>query len=199
MILKKYLQVWLYKLSSRHKKLAFVDGFAGAGKYESGGEEGSPVIAAKWNDDPVLQKKGASLTVHACELDSDSAAELQKNLSRWPSQVYNAPFVDVMPQILELTKNIPTIFFIDPCGTKEIVIPKLQPLLDQKRESLELFVRIDPIMFARFAGWVKKRENGGAKRPAQKKFRELLQQLNVNVDAIEASEDQPEMSELLAQ
>src|SRR5690242_12635118 len=49
-LLKNYLHVWCYKLGSFYRELAFVDTCAGAGKYEDG-SDGSPVIAARYNDD----------------------------------------------------------------------------------------------------------------------------------------------------
>jgi hypothetical protein len=105
-----------------------------------------------------------------------------------------------MPAILERTKDVPTLFFIDPCGAKDITIPKLRPLLtQQKRSATEILLRIDPIMLARFAGWVKRAERDEKKQKTSAKYRELLTRFNVDVDVIAASEDQPGMDDLLGQ
>lgn len=44
-ILRKYLQAWFPIMHSlKQKRLVYIDGFAGPGKYE-GGEDGSPLVA----------------------------------------------------------------------------------------------------------------------------------------------------------
>ena len=45
-ILRKYLNAWLPKLTKWNGRVVIIDGFAGPGKY-SNGEEGSPVIALR--------------------------------------------------------------------------------------------------------------------------------------------------------
>lgn len=204
-LLQKYLHVWVNKLSFRHKRLGFVDAFAGAGRY-GGGEEGSPVIAAKWNDHKVAIDHNATLTIHACEADVTSAVSLKTNLARWMQTspprafVYPVAFEDAMPAILEATKNVPTIFFIDPCGTKDITLPKLKPLLDQKRNKsapLEVLVRVDPVMFTRFAGWLHTDPDDQKKAATAKKFKKLLTELSIDVEKIESQGCSPGSSELL--
>jgi three-Cys-motif partner protein len=202
-ILNKYMHVWVSKLAWRRKELAFVDAFAGVGHYEDN-SDGSPVIAAKWNSHKLLEEK--RLIVYACEADPDSAIALASNMAPWTSMdppravVYDSSFEDAMPEIMELTKTVPTLFFIDPCGTKDITIPKLRPLLEQeKRGPTEILLRIDPVMLSRFAGWVKAAERDAKKQKTSSKMRELLRQLNVDVDTIAASEEQPWMEDLLGQ
>jgi three-Cys-motif partner protein len=43
-ILRRYLDAWLPIMSSRNRRLIYIDGFAGPGVY-AGGEPGSPIIA----------------------------------------------------------------------------------------------------------------------------------------------------------
>jgi hypothetical protein len=105
-----------------------------------------------------------------------------------------------MPAILERTKDVPTLFFIDPCGTKDITAEKLRPLLEHRdRAPTEILLRIDPGMLSRFAGWVKAAERDTRKQKTSMKMRALLSQFNVDVDAIAASDDQPEKDDLLGQ
>jgi len=114
--------------------------------------------------------------------------------------VYESSFEDAMPAILERTRNVPTLFFIDPCGTKDITAEKLRPLLEQRdRAATEILLRIDPGMLSRFAGWVKAAERDAKKQKISAKMRTLLSQFNIDVDAIAASDDQPEKDELLGQ
>lgn len=202
-ILNKYMHVWVSKLASHRPELAFVDAFAGRGRYEDG-SDGSPVIAAQWNDHALLRDK--RLIVHACEPDPDSFAALKDNLAPWTSLapprafVYESSFEDAMPAILERTRNVPTLFFIDPCGTKDITAEKLRPLLEQRdRAATEILLRIDPGMLSRFAGWVRAAERDVKKQKISAKMRTLLSQFNIDVDTIAASDDQPEKDQLLGQ
>jgi len=202
-ILNKYMHVWVSKLGWRRAELAFVDAFAGCGRYEDG-SAGSPLIAAKWNDHKLLHDK--QLIVHACEPDCDSFAALAQTLAPWTSLdpprafLYESSFEDAMPAILERTKDAPSLFFIDPCGTLDITAEKLRPLLEQgDRAPTEILLRIDPGMLSRYAGWVKAAERDARKQKTSAKMRALLAQFNVDVDAIAASDDQPEKDELLGQ
>ena len=43
-ILKKYLEAWFPIINRYNRKIIYIDGFCGPGRY-SGGEPGSPVIA----------------------------------------------------------------------------------------------------------------------------------------------------------
>lgn len=201
LILQKYLRVWVSMLGSRHKELAFVDAFAGAGQYE-GDIDGSPLLAAKWNDHPLLAGKGI-MVVYACEVDRDSFHQLEQNLTPWSNRqppaarVYNATFERVMLDIMEITRRIPTFFFIDPCGTKDITFPKLSPLLEQAdRVATEILIRIDPNMLSRIVGQIL---NPDTNPQTSARFRSLALALNLNVGAIEANGDQPGMVELLRQ
>ena len=45
-VLKSYLDAWLPIMGKRNRRILFIDGFAGPGKYK-GGEDGSPLIALK--------------------------------------------------------------------------------------------------------------------------------------------------------
>jgi len=204
-ILEKYLHVWISKLSSRYKTLAFVDAFAGPGRYQEG-TPGSPIIAAQWNDHALCRDRAASVLVYACEADQAAAESLRETLAPWISLdpprafVFPTPFADAMPAILEATKEIPTFFFIDPFGTTEISFPKLRRLLEQpSRAATEVLVRIDPVMLSRYAGWV--RRGGGDERRIHttERFRQRLLEMNIDADTIAGSGVQPATSNLMDQ
>lgn len=188
-ILDKYLRIWFYKLGSAHRHLAFVDAFAGEGGY--GSDPGSPVIAAKWNDDPLMQSRSGRLIVHACERKKKRAVRLREALAPWMNRqpplaiVYEMRFHEALPTLLDCTRSMPTFFFIDPWGMKDITKADLLPLLqDQDRESTEVLVRADPTLFARYAGWLKEHAPTEEWRRKSKSFERLLQQLNVDTDSI---------------
>lgn len=79
-LLKKYLHVWCYKLGQFHRELAFVDTCAGAGLYEDG-SEGSPLIAAKYNDDKAMFTRGTGVTVYAFETWTEIFPQLVASLA----------------------------------------------------------------------------------------------------------------------
>lgn len=110
-ILERYLRVWVYKLGSRSKLLAFVDTCAGEGTYDDG-KPGSPLIAAQYNDS-FLNAKGGRLLVIACERSRASIGALRANLApyiqRQPPQaaVVTGDFNQSLPEILNLTRGVP--------------------------------------------------------------------------------------------
>ena len=73
-ILKKYLQRWFPILNKYYKRVAYIDGFCGPGRYE-GGELGSPLIALKAALSTIcaifiknnLEKKRSLLDILKCQ------------------------------------------------------------------------------------------------------------------------------------
>ena len=192
-ILDKYLRVWVYKLSSRYGTLAFVDACAGPGRY-SDGTEGSPLLAAKWNDEQVLVRKRGRLLILACEENPSNAKLLQQNLAPWIgrdphcAEVIDSNFEVALPDLLRRTRALPTIFFIDPYGPTLLAADRLGPLLaDRDRAPTEILARLDPVMLARFAGWLRRRERNPSSHKAANKFRESLRHYNIDVEALEAT------------
>lgn len=199
-ILGRYLHVWVYKLASRSDELAFVDTCAGEGTYDDG-ELGSPLLAARWNDD-YLNAKGKRLVVYACEPRPASFEKLRLNLdpylTRNPPQavVMNERFEDALPDLLEATRHVPTLIFIDPYGMKDLTAGKLAPLLkDKGREPTELIVRVPPQLIRRFVGWLKKKERDARGKKTAASFRRLLDELHLDTEALAQSlEEDPDHS-----
>lgn len=129
-ILRRYLQAWAPILSQgKFPHLAFVDGFAGPGRY-SKGEDGSPIIALK----AVVERPrqiAAKVDFHFIELDKGRSQHLTSEISalHLPSNVTTRvhserSFQDAFPQIWESyapragRSRPPTFVFIDPFGFK---------------------------------------------------------------------------------
>lgn len=190
-ILGKYLYVWVSKLSSKYRELAFVDTCAGEGRYDDGAE-GSPLIASRMNDQKLLKDKGGRLIVHACESRKKAALRLKAALDSWTSRdppvaiVYNKAFESVLPELIRATHNMPTLFFIDPYGAGGLTTDTIRPILDDaKRAPTELFLRVDPVLFARFAGWLRKKPRDQRGQRTAASFKRLL---NKFVDADHVAE-----------
>jgi three-Cys-motif partner protein len=189
-LLEHYLKVWCYKLGSAWRELAFVDTCAGAGKYEDG-KPGSPLIAARFNDDPGMASRGTGITVYAFETGKEFYPELVANLrpyaTRTPPRAVcsNESFFDHPEPILKATRALPTLFFVDPFGTDEVAVDRLAPIVNDKgRASTELLVRIDPTLLARYAGWVRRQSRSQEPVRNAAGFERLLKRLNVDTEQI---------------
>lgn len=126
-ILRKYLDAWIPILTKHHRRVIFIDGFAGPGEYK-GGEDGSPVIAIK----SVIEHKikiQSEIVFLFVENDKKRFEFLEGKLKKMslPGNIKyeckNGEFAEVVGGILdELSKtggNIaPTFVFIDPFGFK---------------------------------------------------------------------------------
>lgn len=161
-ILSHYLEIWAKKLSSRHRRLAFVDTCAGTGRYDTG-EPGSPLIAAELNDHTTLVAHGVTLAVIACEADPGNRAELERALRRWTTAVppravvLAGQFQQDLPRIVDATREVPTLFFIDPFGMKDVSIDALRPILETNSDRKEILVRVPHRMLARWHGRLQER------------------------------------------
>lgn len=82
-VLREYLGAWLPILASKHKRLLFVDGFAGPGVYE-GGEYGSPIVAAQVaRGHRAQQLRNAEVVMAFIERCPDRFASLRHQLEHF--------------------------------------------------------------------------------------------------------------------
>ncbi|MEX1182159.1 MAG: three-Cys-motif partner protein TcmP [Gemmatimonadota bacterium] len=200
-ILGSYLRIWVYKLSSSHDRLVFVDTCAGAGTYENG-KPGSPLIAASYNDS-YLRDKGKSLLVIACEKSKSNARKLSASLApyaeRRPAEavVINDNYIGRLEEITGVTRGVPTLFFIDPYGMADLTAENLAPLLgDHARESTEVLVRVPATLLSRFAGWLRKREHTDRTAKTAESFRHLLERLDIDEQLLAQAAEAEDVSEL---
>ena len=191
-ILEKYLRIWVYKLARLHPELIFLDGCAGEGAYGDG-SEGSPLIAAKWNDEKVLQTYGHRLVVHACEPEPAAftklAALMAKYTERQPAcaVLYHKRFQDALPEIMQRAGTAPLLVFIDPFAFEELEPAALGPLLEFERDRTEVLFRADPTLLPRWAGWLRAHERSPASQQAAPHFKARLERLGIETSAIEES------------
>ncbi len=194
-ILGKYLRIFAYKLGTRSSEIVFVDTCAGAGTYGNG-MPGSPLIAARLNDDPHLVRTGLRLTVIACEKDAKNLVALRQALEPYiqnnPPRAYviAANYVEILAELVDSTRGVPTIFFIDPYGVADLTAQKLEPLLGAKqREPTEVLVRVPPQLFKRFLGWIRKQDHDDRTERTAAAFRRLLERLEFNNELIDSVEE----------
>lgn len=149
-ILIKYLPAWQKILGSYHRRLAYVDCYAGGGLYEYGGKEtpGSPIIALKAAKEYLQIRQDAELVLIFVEKNEDSSARLNEvvNLHRpLPKRLHlyvqEEDAKDFVETLMEKASSIiPSFFMIDPYG-HPLTIPIINEILSKPRtEALITFM-----------------------------------------------------------
>lgn len=118
-ILKRYIPPWAAKVgsTSRDKQVAFVDGFAGAGRYKDG-TSGSPDLVL---DSARNIQSFRNLQCHFVERRSNEFAQLAKVVEEGQSDglechAYRGTLKQHLSDLFAATEGIPAFFFIDPFG-----------------------------------------------------------------------------------
>ena len=155
-ILRRYLQAWFPKITSRYRKVGFIDGFAGPGEY-LGGEPGSPLIALEVAVQHKIDMSTKELVYLFVEEDRqryNHLAQVIGSLSL-PNYIkidhFCGSFVDAMGQVLNSLSNsmAPTLIMIDPFGVKGMPLdtikqlaqfPKTEFLISLMYESMNRFM-----------------------------------------------------------
>lgn len=153
MILRRYLDAWFPILGRSHNRINYVDGFAGAGEYESG-EKGSPIHAiesAIAHYERKTLRSDAKVNFFFIERDSESSAHLSGLLERinvpetFHIRVDCGEFREVIGQVLDSIDSsakllAPSLFFVDPFGFSGIPFRHMQRILSYPR--CEVFINI---------------------------------------------------------
>lgn len=139
-ILRKYLNAWLPKITKWNGKVIFCDGFAGPGVYANG-EDGSPIIAIKtllehsYRDRVRAEIKYLFIEERRDRCDSLRNAvnqlELPKSVDVWIiNSTYAEAFSDLLDDLdKEESKLAPTFAFIDPFGVKGVPLDIIRRLM----------------------------------------------------------------------
>jgi len=126
-VLRYYLGAWFPILATAHRRLLYIDGFAGRGEYIDK-TLGSPLIALQVAD--RLSGYFGKLICYFIEKDKDNFENLQEVLEREKSNIKNWQKIEVVKEndefanVIEGIFNsleegrilIPSFFFVDPFG-----------------------------------------------------------------------------------
>lgn len=149
-ILRSYLGAWFPILATAHKRILYIDGFAGPGEYE-GGEDGSPIIALEVARDHVLgsklQRPGMDLVFIFIERDEARCNNLKQKLAKLqlPSNFkirtkcdsFEHAFGGVLTEIEEQSKRLaPSFVFIDPFGPTGFPMHLIERIAKQPRSEV---------------------------------------------------------------
>lgn len=146
-ILDAYLSAWFNILAvSGIKHVIYIDAFCGPGAY-TGGEKGSPVVAAERASEAATQFPGFKPTLFFIDQDRDALehlAGLPPIANPHPNvsiTIFNGEFLGELDKILSYLKrhpNSPTFSFVDPFGFGQSPYEKLKLLMHNR--SSELFI-----------------------------------------------------------
>lgn len=151
-ILRKYLQAWMVILSKNHKRIIYLDGFAGPGEYiNKRGKivDGSPIIAIKCFSEHILKNKINEIVYIFIEEDKKVYDFLINKLKPYENITgtriikKNDEFENVVTSILDdLEKNekgiAPTFCFIDPFGIKGLPLKTISRIMN--KQSCEVLI-----------------------------------------------------------
>ena len=149
-ILRYYLGAWFPILSTIHRRILYVDGFAGPGEY-SKGEDGSPIIALKVALDHKFKNKltrpGMELVFLLIEKDEARCQNLKQKIAKLqlPSNFrvetqcasFEEVFEEALSEIEEQNKRLaPSFVFIDPFGPTGFPMRLISRLAQQPRSEV---------------------------------------------------------------
>jgi len=160
-ILEEYLKAWFPILSKSHRRLLYLNGFAGPGVYKHG-EYGSPIIAMKTALSHRLAERFGEIVFIFVEKDNRRASKLSEVIrSQFPKLpdsvkyvVRGKEFAPTLESILEDlqgkgSKLAPTFAFLDPFGFSELPMKVVGRLL--KCDRCEVLVTFMVGFLNRFA------------------------------------------------
>lgn len=154
-IVRRYLYLWFFILGSQNHKLAYIDGFAGPGRYLNS-DQGSPIAALTAARDASLQLVSSGRSPQEwfffIEREPEFASRLQNVIAEtaWPTQfkveVHTGTFEEKLNGVLQRIRKLPggmppTFAFIDPFGATGVPFSHVAEIL--KNRSCEVLINLD--------------------------------------------------------
>ncbi len=133
-IVSKYFWSWAKIIMPRSSKIAYIDLFAGAGRYKDGSKSTPILVLEKAiNDDDMRDKLVAIFN----DVDQDNSHSLESaiallpglNTLKYKPQVYNHEIGSEIVKMFEKVALIPTFFFVDPWGYKGLSLKLINSVL----------------------------------------------------------------------
>lgn len=152
-VLEGYLKAWLPILGQTQARIAFIDAFAGPGRY-TGGERGSPLIALDViRSHPALSRLG-EVNLLFVEADEDRCAYLQQEIepyrSRLPERIKfeakHGKFDETLTTLLDDIEGakrglVPCLMMVDPFGVSDTPLSVIRRFLQHgQSETLVTFM-----------------------------------------------------------
>lgn len=117
-LLRRYIAKFGGATGSVEKRIAYLDGFAGEGRYDSG-EPGSAEIAMRVAADHL--SSGLRWTCHFTERSTASVSRLKSVAAEYEQRgvdvhVYHRDVDGLLDEVVESSTGTPLFLFLDPCG-----------------------------------------------------------------------------------
>jgi three-Cys-motif partner protein len=133
-LIEKYFTAWSTVMKSQVDRIAYIDLFAGPGRYNSGAASVPLLILERALGSDFLKK---SLVTIFNDKDSNNTQNLETEIGKLPNigsmthqpQVMNSEVGDNIVQTFEKMKLIPTFFFVDPWGYKGLSLKLINSVL----------------------------------------------------------------------
>jgi len=154
-ILRRYLGAWFPILSTHNRKVVYIDGFCGPGRYK-GGEVGSPIIALREALKHSKRLDNNQVAFLFMDERDDRIAHLKGELQKFPIpsnffvQAEAGQFEHKLGKLLnnleaEGLRLAPTFAFIDPFGFKGLSFDLVRRLLINSKTEVFVNVMVDAV------------------------------------------------------
>jgi three-Cys-motif partner protein len=137
-IVSKYFWAWanviIPSAAQRSKKIAYVDLFAGPGRYKDGTKSTPLLVLERAIQDPKMREM---IVAVFNDVDNNSSQSLQKSIDELPNigslrhkpQVFNEEVGGNIVKKFEENHLVPTLFFVDPWGYKGLSLRLINSVL----------------------------------------------------------------------
>lgn len=147
-----YLTPYVAKVLNTHKPIAYVDCFAGKGKFDDG-NPGSPLIALDIFQKCLAKTKmDGKAQIGAAFIDLNYARDLETNLSAYTGvKIVSGAYEDTIDELLKSKKGCNVFLYIDPYGIKALDCSKFDSFANGQFYTIELLINMNSFGFIREA------------------------------------------------
>lgn len=147
-----YLTPYVSKILYTYKPVAYVDCFAGKGKFDDG-NPGSPLIALDiFQKGLAKTKMDGKARIGAAFIDLNYASDLETNLSAYPGiKIVSGAYEDTIDRLLQSKRGWNVFLYIDPYGIKALDCTKFDTFANGQFNTIELLINMNSFGFIREA------------------------------------------------
>lgn len=147
-----YLTPYVMKVLNTNKPIAYVDCFAGKGKFDDG-NPGSPLIALDIFQKCLAKTKmKGKAKIGATFIDLNYARDLETNLSAYTGvKIVSGTYEDTIDELLKSKKGCNVFLYIDPYGIKALDCSKFDSFANGQFNTIELLINMNSFGFIREA------------------------------------------------
>ena len=147
-LLGNYLKLYFAKVLMNRAPVAYIDVFAGKGKFADG-EIGSPIIALNIADESIKTSHNLNANIECYFIESKFSKELSANVMGRKATTVNGCFEDEIEDILRKCTAKNVFLYVDPFGIKSLHFEKFMLLDKKKYKSVELLLNLNSFGFLR--------------------------------------------------